>query len=244
MRSIQTALVVFAVVAAASAQTTVDFTTDDFGTPLVNGQDISTPPEFGNFIEISSAGSPNLGATIFDSDPNGPNSGGADPDLLVDLGNILILQNNAYPTQTVPGIFDTPNDEEDGGTLIFDFTSPLEPLEVTLVDINGSNQNVLVTLLDTNSFTRTYDVPSMWTKDVTSGPLGYDMLDLTTLAPQLGEGGATATATEDVGFDGTSVVNITFEFDGSAGLDNFKFIPEPTSLLLLAVGAGLIARRR
>ena len=87
---------VSALAVAASSQAgfvTIDFSTDDFGAPLVNGQDISSPEEFGNLISISSSGN-NQGAAIFDSDPMGPNMGGGDPDLLVGLGNILIIQSN------------------------------------------------------------------------------------------------------------------------------------------------------
>ncbi len=223
--------------------TTIDFSTDDGGNVLVDGQDISSPPEFGNIINISSSG-PNLGAAIFDSDPLGPNMGGPDPDLLVDLGNILILQSNDNPTQTVPGIFDTPNDDLNGGVITFDFKLDLELLSIDLVDINGNNQSALLTLTDANNLTRVYDVPSLWTNDISvGGPDGFQTLDLTTLADQLGEGGSTATASEDLGFDPTSVTQLTVDFEGSAGLDNLVFIPAPGSAGLLAL-AGLCAARR
>ena len=75
----------------AATPITIDFSVEDDGvTPLVNGQDISTPPEFGVFFLVSDTGN-NAGAAIFDTDPNGPNGGGSDPDLLVDTGNCLIL---------------------------------------------------------------------------------------------------------------------------------------------------------
>ena len=83
-------------VACAGAQagfTTIDFSTDDSGDPLVNGQDIMSPDEFGALFSVSSGG-PNLGAAIFDSDPMGPNMGGPDPDLLVGLGNVMMLQSS------------------------------------------------------------------------------------------------------------------------------------------------------
>ena len=66
---------------------TLDFDTeDDLITPLVNGQDISTPPEFGNFVSLSSSGS-NQGLAIFDSNPAGPNAAGPDADLSSCLGS-------------------------------------------------------------------------------------------------------------------------------------------------------------
>ena len=75
---------------------TFDFETDDSGAVLVNGQDIMSPDEFGLLASVSSSGG-NAGAAIFDSDPMGPNSGVQDQDLLVGLGNILILQSSAVP---------------------------------------------------------------------------------------------------------------------------------------------------
>ncbi len=225
---------------AATAQVTLGFEVDDGGSPLVNGQDINTPPEFGNLVNVSSTGG--LGAAIFDSDPTGPNAGGADDDLLVDLGNILIIQNNAFPTQTTPGIFDTPNDEENGGTLVFSFINAVMPLSIDVVDINGNGPADAI-LTDSNGLTRTFNMPMNWTFDIaSSGPDGYETLDLTTLAPQLGEGGASATAFEDAGFDINSVVELEVIFTGSAGIDNLSFIPEPSSLLLLSLG--LVALRR
>ncbi|MEE9293886.1 MAG: hypothetical protein V3W34_02830, partial [Phycisphaerae bacterium] len=211
-----------------AATVTLDFETqDDFVTLLVNGQDISTPPEFGALVAISDAGAGHAGAAIFDSTPcaGGPNCGAGDPDLLVGLGNILILQNSALTTQTVPGIFDTPNDDPGGGTLVFDFLVPnVKMISVDLVDINGGGSSVIV-LTDGGGKTRTYSVPDNWTKDISaSGPDGFDTLDLTTLAPQLGEGGATATASEDAGFDATDAVKLTVAFGGSGAMDNLQFV--------------------
>jgi len=190
---------------------TVDFSTDDGGSPLVNGQDISSPDEFGAFFNISSGGG-NLGAAIFDSSTTGPNVAGPDPDLLVDLGNILILQSSTSPTQTVPGIFDTPNDSSASGQITFDFLSAVELLSVELVDIDGGN-GMTITLLDGGGLSRVYSVPASWTNDVTSSPTGHQVLDLSTLLSQLGEGGATATAAEDAGFDPFGVVELEFRFD-------------------------------
>ena len=234
---------------AVSQAVLLDFSTDDFGTPLVNGQDISTPPEFGNFVAITddAGGNPNhLGAAIFNSDPAGPNSGGPDFDLLVNLGNILILQSTVSPTQTTAGIFDVPNDSVVGGTVFFNFPyyNPAEMESLDLIDING-NMASIVTLWDGGGLSRTYSVPSEWTKDVfVSGPDGYDTLDLTTLAPQLGEGGSTATAVEDAGFDPTDVWTMSVQLIGSGALDNVQFIPEPATLTLLGLGGASLLRRR
>lgn len=210
----------------------------DFG-EFVNGEAVSSSMG----VAISDGGvGPGLGPAVFDSDPLGPNMGGGDGDLLVGLGNILIAQNNSFPDQTVAGIFDTPNDEEDGGEIVFDFASPIQPLSIDLIDING-NGPAWVTLVDGATRTRTYDVPMNWTHDVLVAPLGWDTLDLTTLAGQLGEGGATATASEMPGFDPADVVQIRVEFDGSGGLTNLKWVPAPGTAVLAGL-AGLAGLRR
>jgi len=204
----------------------LDFETEDdypTPTPLANGQIIDT--EFGNLVAISTLGSQHRGATIFDSNNPGPNLSAGDPDLLVNLGNVLILQNLTIGVQNVAGFWDPPNDTPTGGTMVFDFlVSGVEALSVDLIDINGGGQAVQVILVDGAAKTRTFDVPGTWTHDITvGGPNGFDTLDLTTLAPQLGEGGATATASEDPGFNPAGIVKVSVEMFGSGGMDNFKF---------------------
>lgn len=197
------------------------------GTPLVNGQDLSTPPEFGIEVAISDAG-PNAGAAIFDSTNPGPNNPGPDLDLLVGLGNILIVQNDAgiFPTQTSAGFFDIPNDDTQGGDLIFDFPGPVECRRIDLIDIDEEeDEGATVTLLDVGGKTRTFTCPIGWTEDrLNDGPPAFRTLDLTTLANQ---GGfmATATAVEDPGFDQGAVVKMTVHFGGAQAMDNFCFCP-------------------
>jgi len=204
----------------------LDFETeDDFATPLVNGQDISTPPEFGEFVVISSDGN-NQGAAAFDSTSDGPNEGGPDPDLLVDLGNVLILQSNDSPEQTVEGIFDTPNDSAAGGTLVFDMVVPSEFFSIDLIDLCEGNQSATVTLIDTEGRERVYTVPAGWTNDINAeGPPGFLTLDLTTLDPQPGQHDTEATAAEDPDFDPMSVIRFEVFFESSAATDNIVFCP-------------------
>ncbi len=225
----------------------LDFSTeDDFLTPLVNGQDISTPSEFGRLVSISSIGTQHRGPAIFDSTPSGPNALGPDPDLLVNLGKILILQSTTAGMQTVPGIFDVPNDDADGGTLVFDFTSPFRMLAIDLIDIDAPNQGVIVKMIDGANRTRTYTVPPQWSYDIRHAPSsdGYSTLDLTTLLPQIGEAGGIATVVEMAEFDAAAVTRMTVEFLGSGAMDNLVFAPEPSSLLLLAIGGAALLRRR
>ncbi len=230
------------------AVTTLTFDTeDDFLTPLVNGQAISSPTSFGNLVNINAFGINNLGAAIFDTTIGGPNVGSQDPDLLVGLGNVLILQSPDAPTQTSPGIFDSPNDALHGGTFVFDFINPVEMRSVRLLDVDGNNE-ILVTMVDIEGRVRLYSVPSSWSNDINAqGPDGFDTLDLTSLSAQLGEGGASATAMEDDGFDALRVSTVFFEFAGSGGLDDVSFvvIPTPGAATLLALaGSATLGRRR
>jgi hypothetical protein len=195
------------------------------GTTLANGQDISTPPEFGTETTITDAG-PNSGAAIFDSTPGGPNDPGPDNDLLVGLGNILILQNNLASTQTTAGFFDVPNDDTNGGDIFFDFPGPVHCHQMDLIDVDEEEANgVTVTLLDAGGKTRVFSVPPAWTEDLLNdGPPAFRTLDLDTLASQPGFA-ATATATEDPGFDETKVIKATVSMGGAQDMDNFCFCP-------------------
>lgn len=224
-----------------SGQTLIDFSLDGGGSPLVNGQRL-TGLEFSPEFTMSFGGS-NQGGAIFDTSNPGPNVGGPDPDLLVSLGNALILQSNDSPSIT-GGIFDTPNDSaRNDGLMRFDFASPVELLDVTLIDVNGGNA-ILVTLFDGQGRTRQYDVPQKWTNDISvAGGNGYGVLDLTTLLDQVAETAVVATASESAGFDSTDVVALTFDYEGSGAIDNLRFVPAPGSVALLLVGA-LAARRR
>jgi hypothetical protein len=206
----------------------LDFETEDDGmSALVNGQDISTPPEFGTFVAISGTG-PNGGPAIFDSTPGGPNDPSQDVDLLVGLGNLLILQNDAPVSlvQTVPGIFDRPNDDADGGSLVFDFNAPAQPRSIDIVDIDPGQPNATTLVLtDVSGNLRTFTVPPGYTEDlVIDGPPGFRNIDLRSLAAQPGFT-ANVTATEDPGFDENQVVELRVNFGSSGAVDNFCFCP-------------------
>ncbi len=202
-------------------------TEDDLTTPLVNGQAVSTPSAFGTWVAVSSAGA-NAGAAIFDSAPGGPNDPSQDRDLLVDLGNLLVLQNSQAPNQTVPGIFDRPNDDQDGGLLVFDFEAPVEAMSVILVDIDHGNEQASgVTLLDGAGRSRVFTVPPRWTEDLLAdGPPAWRRLDLTQLDPQQGFL-SLATAGESPGFDPLDVVRVEVRLGSSGGVDSLLVDPHP-----------------
>ena len=249
--------------ASAALIVTYDFSTDDFGTPLVNGQHISTLAaapqagdpvlEFGKYsvVTTTQGSGGHIGASVFDTDPNGPNAGGEDPDLLVDTGNILILQDNQRPATTTGAngiVFDVADDEAalDSGSIIFDFAAAgvsATPLSIDIVDANGGFGGAVI-MTDDQGDTRTYTIPSNFSNDLLASLNGFETLDLTeTVFTQTGEGGGVVGLPVDVGsFDANLVSKLEVRFTGrittSGGIDNFRFmIPEPTTALLTVLGA-------
>jgi hypothetical protein len=243
---------------------TIGFETEDDGvTPLITGQivDDRVDPgnkEFGKYFTLTSENSDShLGLTIFDSDQ----PSGFDADLAINAGNILIVQDpdvSGRTTGSSGAVFDTPNDagtyiNEDSFRIRFDFLQPVELLSITVIDID--TVALQVTLLDSNAFARTYDVPEGWTTDRNNSPGtdGFKVLDLTTLLPQTPEAGASgttpATATQDPLFDEEDVRFLFIDYVGSgpsAGFDNLEFnlIPEPGTAALLLLGSSLIVCRQ
>jgi hypothetical protein len=201
-------------------------TEDDLATPLGNGQQIDA--EFGVLVSITGAGQ-NWGPAIFDSAPGGPNASGLDPDLLVDTGNVLILQ-----TENVAaggGFFPEPDDDRNGGTLSFEFSAPVAPSSIRLVDADQDGSANRVILTDAAGKRRTFVVPSDFTGDRTLGQPGHGTLDLTSLAAQPGFA-SSATASEDSGFEAALVVRLDVMLAGSGAVDDLAFCPS----------AGLVVR--
>lgn len=262
---------------AIAAPVVIDWSTeDDFVTPLINGQSVSTfvdqqPTdtvfEFGNLFNLSTkllGSDGHLGAAIFDSTPNGPNDDGGvqatseDPDLLIDRGNILILQNDQHPGSTIDPthglIFNIPNDENrepDDGSIVFDFLVPVELESILLVDVDAGG-HVFVTMTDGNGNQREYSVPEKWTHDLTESTAGFDTLMLNTLGPQAGEGpGGDATATEDLGFNpqdvrALEVAILAIPGPSSVGIDDLVFVvvPEPSTAALCLISIIVIGAAR
>ena len=227
---------------------TINFDTeDDFLTPLVNGQEInpaaSTNGEFGILVDFVGLDGDRL--AIFNTNNPGPNTGGGDPDLLVNQGNALIVQNTSLLTQSTTDIFDTPDDNV-GGLFRMDLVTPGEVGSIDLIDINNGGRTVL-TLTDRNGFQRVYDVPNNWSNQAPA-LMGFDTLDLLTILPQDGEGpGGDAIVTfNDPNYDQSAVASIEFDIFGSAAFDNIvinSLVPAPGAVALF-VGAGLAGLRR
>jgi len=219
----------------------LDFETeDDFTSTLGNGQALAQPDEFGFLVELSSAGA-NAGLATFDSTPGGPNDPAINADMLIDHGNVLLLQDDAYPAQTVPGSFDVVTDDRHGGDMVFEFTSPASPRSVLLADVNPPpNLGASVTLLDDGGRTRTYAIEPGWTG--TYGDAGPHRLDLTTLAPQPGNGTPRlATASEQAGFDPDRVVRLVVHMTGYGAMDELRvcFPNLPPATVATRLGSGM-----
>ncbi|MEM9173676.1 MAG: PEP-CTERM sorting domain-containing protein [Myxococcota bacterium] len=225
---------------------------------LVNGENPNpTGGTAGTFLFATpianvTIGSPDLaGVAAFDTSTTGPNAGGPDPDLLVDSGIALIVQNMNVTTQTVPGIFDTPNDDPGDNLISVVFDQAVTVLSLDVIDING-NGPAEVRLRDSAGLVRLYDLTMNFTGDPVDGFPGILTLDTLLEADQVGvgpllSGGATPMAffSEDAGFDPTDVVGIDYNLFGSGALDNLVFVPEPGTALLLGLGlAGLAHRPR
>jgi hypothetical protein len=232
--------------------TTIGFETQDDGvTPLVNGQEIGS--DLNGFFAITTSGA-NAGAVTYSSDPGGDNTSSSDGDLLVDTGNLLILQNNNNATvlqQSVPGIFDTPNDDPEGGAIRFEFMVPAAPMSLQLVDVDNDGSSNQVVLTDVAGRQRTYTVPDEWTGDRSEGEPGMGTLDLTTLNSQPGFG-SIATSSQDTAFDDQAVTCIEVRLAGvlpahrrSAGFKRLLSVRKPTwSAETLSTPGGLRRSRQ
>jgi hypothetical protein len=193
---------------------------DDFATPLGNGQRIDS--EFGRLVVISSSGA-NAGPATFDTTPGGPNDPALNDDMLIGHGNVLLLEDDWYAwAQSVPGFFDVVTDDPHGGDLILDFTAPVSPRSVLLIDINPPpNRGASVTLVDEAGGRRVYSIEPGWTG--TYGDAGPHKLDLTTLDPQPGNGTPRlATATETPEFLQDRVVEIVVHLTGFGAIDELE----------------------
>jgi hypothetical protein len=198
-----------------------------------------------------------LDAAIFDSDP-ADTTETDDENLLVGLGNILMLQADEHPDTSLDAthglMFDEPNDEathEDRGSIVFDFlVGNVHPMSIDLIDIDRGVHMELI-LTDSGGRQRIYDVPTEWTTDITDAPIGYQTLSLETLMPQPAApnaAGEDAMASQDAGFNAFSVRRLEVRILGSSpsgGLDNIVFVvPEPSAGALGLLSALIIVCRQ
>lgn len=204
----------------------IDFDTS-FGAELAleNGRVVDGGTLFDGLVEIEGTAASGNRAALFDSAPLGPNAFADDPDLLVDKGNVLILQEAG--AQSVAGVYDEPDDDRFGGTFRIVFPGiPVAPCSIDLIDIcPGVTEDAFLTLVDERGRERRYHVPAGWTEDpFLEGGAGWRTLDLRSTAPQPGHQ-AIATASEDEGFDAGAVTELRIELEGSGAIDDLVFQP-------------------
>ena len=164
----------------------------------------------------------------------------------VDLGIILILQENNVGCETGIGICSDPDDEghRPAGYIGFDFDTPLRDFGFDLIDVESITAELAsIELID--------ELSDGSTKSETLDLMDY--LDMGTTAMQHGpvEFGnnsanrfAKVTA-ESLGLD--EFDRAVLHLGGSGAIDNIHGtpVPEPSSALLIALGlAGLAIRRR
>jgi hypothetical protein len=130
-----------------------------------------------------------------------------DQDLLVDLGNILMLQSVSSPTQTTPGIFDLPNDSAIGGLTIFNFLPEqgVRAVSIDIIDIDNTVESVILTLTDLEGDALIINLPRGYT----------------------GNGGVrTVEFQEESTVDLDHIVRLELERNGSGAADNLTFVVE------------------
>jgi len=124
-----------------------------------------------------------------------------------------------------PDCWNLPNDDEDGGSLIFTFCGSVQPASIDLIDIDAPApaQNCYVILTDANAKTRTYTVPGAWT-DNGPGAAAVGTLLLNATGSQPGFA-ANATESTQAGYDDTNVVQIEVRLGSSGAVDNLRCCP-------------------
>ncbi|MFT5286600.1 MAG: hypothetical protein ACI8TQ_002770 [Planctomycetota bacterium] len=178
--------------------------------------------EYAQVIGLRSRGS-NAGLAVFDSTVGGPNDDGSDAALIVDTGNLLILQNDLSPGFALEGIYKNPTPDPNGGRVSIDFSSRMYPASIDLVALNQPAGYLTVSLVDSEERLRTYFVPGGFTGGFgAQSPPSFMRLDLSTLDPQMGAN-ATATASEDAGFDANSVLEIQLTTNETVAFDRLEF---------------------
>lgn len=203
--------------------------TDDAGATISDGDDI-TALTWDDFTVTTDAVN---GLLAFDTDPAGPNLGGEDEDLLVNVGNIIVAQDD----DRLPP---PPNDTNDGATITFDFNLAVELKSIIVVDQDTGVINFTQT--DSAGNQRVTIVIGNY-----SGADDFDTVDLSAPGGAFGKGGGTANTLDDVMFDERDVVKLEISMTSgtSTGFDRMVYdkVPSPGSAALLGLGSIALIRR-
>ena len=130
----------------------------------------------------------------------------------------MILQGD--PAQSVPGVFDVPDDSEFGGVLALRFEDPVEPISLRIVDVETGPQDerARIALVDIPGRRRWIDVPGGFTGG-DGGPAGTRVLRLNTLDAQRGLS-SIATVRSEPRFDPSRVTRMWVLLRGSDAIDD------------------------
>ena len=131
-------------VAAFATPIVIDFDTDQDGSPLSAGTEITNQYDDLFTLSVYSTRRGTQNAMIFDTG----NYTGGDDDLDLDIGNAIIISED--------GDSSDPDDEAGGGKFIFDFTNDITAFGFTILDIENPG-GASITLFDSASsstFTR------------------------------------------------------------------------------------------
>jgi len=222
--------------AAGSAQAlTVDFE------GLSNGDNVEgmtfaagTAAEF-----VATSSGDHDGIHAFDTTVGGPNAGGGDPDLLVNSGIALILQDS--DTSEVP------NDANEGGMINFAFAAAVELISMDVIDFDAGTGGSSIMLTDTDGDTRTFTFTNNFTGEGgDANPAdGIATIDFSDTSTRSGPGGGMVSVADVGTFDLTSVSALKTTFSGSGAIDTLVAVPLPAPVGLAGAGLlGLAARRR
>lgn len=172
-----------------------------------------------------------------DPDLEGPSWDGGNlaPDTI--LGNLLIIAENDGDSN-LDGLIDDPDDEghRPAGMLIFDFGDAMTEFGLDLVDVESPTAEL--------------GKVEFFSGGSSIGEVGFDeFVDNTSVFydPTVAFGNNSANRINPIlaseigatGFD-----RVIVHMGGSGAIDNINFVPEPTSMILLAGGALLAIRRR
>ncbi len=189
------------------------------GAPIRNGKALDQESPRTQPLRILAGSYGTFEVAAFDTSTNGPNSGGAGAELLVDSGNAVIVQ--AAPQQTIPGIFDQPSPGANGGEYTIRFDQACEPLSIDLIHVPVGLSMELVAI-DAAQRSRTFSVPGGFTTTLSVSPaMATWTLQFDTLTPQPGASG-TATALEDAGFNPGRVRSLIVRSSGPSAIDRLR----------------------
>ena len=197
--------------------------------------------------------------TIFDSNCAGSACSGGDDDLgtaylgAQNRGNVLIIQENDTDNDG-DGLYDSPDDDRNGGTISFDFRAALQGLdrgftidnlEFIDYDLGEANDNLYLTAYDKDNNTRQFDIADFGTRLYNPNANGDNSIWSFDF-DQSAAGALEDVWKLDVNYNGISGAISKIEFEQYIEDQKPKaYVPEPSAIVGLAfLGGGMFLSRR